>query len=189
MKGRLEPLQVNLLANTIRDLCQPRAEEPDALAEVMDKVPGYEPAVRLLVNFMINPNGDDPSAETMPAVDALETLGLERARNLAITFFALNYENPKSPVFDWTPLWRHQISVGIVMDFIYDALDLKRSGLEYAVGAFHDIGKMIMAEVFPFAYFTVMNTLHARTTLPCPLRTGNVRARSRRNRRKLAPGQ
>ena len=25
------------------------------------------------------------------------------------------------------------------------------------LGTFHDIGKMIMAEVFPFAYFTVMN--------------------------------
>jgi serine/threonine protein kinase len=157
MKGRLEPLQVCLLTNTIRDLCHPRPEEPEALAEVMDKVPGYEAAVRKLVNFMINPNGDYPSAETMEATEALETLGLERARNLAITFFAMNYENPKSPIFDWTPLWRHQIAVGVVLDFIYDALELKRSGLEYAVGTFHDIGKMIMAEVFPFAYFTVMN--------------------------------
>jgi hypothetical protein len=157
LKNRLEPLQVHVLVNTIRDLCHPRAEEPTALAEVMDKVPGYESAVRLLVNFMINPKGEDESAETMSAVDALETLGLERARNLAITFFALNYENPKSPTFDWLPLWRHQISVGVVMDFLYDALDLKRSGLEYATGTFHDIGKMILAELFPFAYFTAMN--------------------------------
>lgn len=157
MKGRMEPLQVMLLINTIRDLCHPRPEEPEALAEVMEKVPGFESAVRLLVNFMINPNGEDPSAETMPATEALETLGLERARNLAITFFALNYENPKSPTFNWTPLWRHQITVGVVLDFIYDALDLRRSGLEYAAGTFHDIGKMILAEVFPFAYFSVMN--------------------------------
>jgi serine/threonine protein kinase len=156
-KDRLEPLQVTLLTNTIRDLCEPRPEEPAALAEVMDKVPGYESSVRLLVNFMINPDGDNDSAESMPAVEALETLGLERARNLAITFFALNYENPKSPTFDWTPLWRHQISVGVIMDFLYDALDLKRSGLEYATGVFHDIGKMILAEVYPFAYFSVMN--------------------------------
>jgi serine/threonine protein kinase len=157
MKDRMEPLQIQILANTIRDLCEPRPEEPTALAEVMDKVPGYESSVRLLVDFMINPNGDDNSAESMSAVDALETLGLARARNLAITFFALNYENPKSPVFDWTPLWRHQISVGVVIDFLYDALDLKRSGLEYAAGTFHDIGKMALAEIFPFAYFTVMN--------------------------------
>jgi serine/threonine protein kinase len=157
MKDRIEPLQVHLLLNTIRDLCHPRPEEPAALAEVMDKVPGYEAAARLLVNFMINPEGEDESAETISAVDALEMLGLERARNLAITFFALNYENPKSTTFDWMPLWRHQISVGVVMDFMYDALDLKRTGVEYAAGAFHDIGKMILGELFPFAYFTTMN--------------------------------
>ena len=157
MKDRMEPLQVCLLLNTIRDLCHPRADEPAALAEVMDKVPGYETAVRLLVNFMINPAGADESAETMSAVDALETLGLERARNLAITFFALNYENPKSTTYDWMPLWRHSVSVGVVMDFLYDALDLKRSGFEYAAGTFHDIGKMILAELFPFAFFTTMN--------------------------------
>jgi len=157
MKDRQEPLQVYLLLNTIRDLCHPRVEEPAALAEVMDKVPGYESAVRLLVNFMINPKGEGESAQDMKPVDALETLGLERAHNLAITFFALNYEKPKSPTFDWTPLWRHQVSVGVVLDFLYDALDLKRCGFEYTAGTFHDIGKMILAELFPFAYFTAMN--------------------------------
>ena len=155
LKDRAEPLAVHVLVNTIRDLCHPRPEEPTALAEVMDKVPGYESAVRLLVKFMLGEEGEE--AERMSAAEAIETLGLERARNLAITFFMLNYENPKSAVFDWTPLWRHQIAVGIVLDFLYDALDLKRCGLEYAAGTFHDIGKMILAELFPFAYFTVMN--------------------------------
>jgi serine/threonine protein kinase len=157
MKDRMEPLQVAMLLNTIRDLCHPRAEEAASLVEVMDKVPGYEPAVRLLVNFMINPTGEDDSANKMSAIESLETLGLERARNLAITFFALNYENPKSLSFDWTPLWRHQISVGVVLDFIYDALDLKRTGTEYATGMFHDIGKMILSELYPFGYFNIMN--------------------------------
>jgi serine/threonine protein kinase len=156
LKDRTEPLQVHMLINTIRDLCEPRTEEPMALAEVMDKVPGYENAVRLLENFMMNPGTELPEKEVDP-IEALETLGLERARNLAITFFAYNYEKPASPTFDWTPLWRHQVSVGVVMDFLCDALDLKRTGLEYAVGTFHDIGKMILAEVFPFAYFSAMN--------------------------------
>jgi putative nucleotidyltransferase with HDIG domain len=161
MKDRIEPFQVHVLLNTIRDLCHPRTDDPAALAEVMDKVPGYEPAVRSLADFMMNPGGDGVSAEGMDPTDLLDTLGLERARNLAITFFALNYENPKSNTFDWLPLWRHQVSVGVIMDFLYDALDLKRSGLEYAAGTFHDIGKMILAELFPFAYFTTMNrSLH-----------------------------
>lgn len=158
MKNRLEPLQINQMLNTIRDLCHPRHEEPEALAEAMEKVPGYDPAVRTLVNFMVNPEEEADRAEHLSPVDALETLGMDRARNLALTFFALNYEcHPQSANFDWTPLWRHQISVGIVMDFLYDALNLKRSGLEYTTGLVHDIGKLILAELFPFAYFTTMN--------------------------------
>jgi serine/threonine protein kinase len=164
LKSRPDPLQVEQLVNTIRDLCHPRPEEPAALAEVMDKVPGFETATRLLAGFMIG-DEDAATAANMAPEEALETLGLERARNLAITFFALNYENPKSPTFDWTPLWRHQISVGVVTDFIYDALDLRRSGLEYVTGTFHDIGKMIFAELFPFAFFTVMNK-SMQATLP-----------------------
>ncbi|HEY0257975.1 MAG TPA: serine/threonine-protein kinase, partial [Candidatus Methylacidiphilales bacterium] len=85
MKDRMEPFQVHVLINTIQDLCNPRADEPTALAEVMDKVPGYETAVRLLVNFMVNPSGQDDTVKDMKPVQALETLGLERARDLAIT--------------------------------------------------------------------------------------------------------
>jgi len=157
MKSRVEPLQVNLLVNTIKDLSKPRAEDPAALTEAMEKVPGYGPAVCALVNFMVNPQADAELAENLKPVDVLQTLGLERARNLALTFFALNYESPRSSHFDWTPLWRHQLAVGVVIDFLYDALDLKRSGFEYVAGAFHDVGKLILAELFPFAYFSTMN--------------------------------
>ena len=36
-------------------------------------------------------------------------------------------------------------AIGVVMDFLYDALDLKRTDLEYVTGAFHDIGKFAIA--------------------------------------------
>ncbi|MCE0498407.1 MAG: protein kinase [Methylacidiphilales bacterium] len=157
LENRIEPLKVNALANTLRDLCHPRAEEPGALAEVMEKVPGYEPAVRLLADFMNNPQNESERAVNLPAAEVLETLGLERAHNLALTFFALNFEAPKLTQFDWTPLWRHQISVGIVIDFFYDALNLKRTGLEYVAGMSHDVGKLILAELFPYVYFTAIN--------------------------------
>ncbi len=157
MKDRIEPLQVASLTNTIRDLTRSHTEDPTSLAEVMEKVPGYGNAVWTLVNFMVNPQTDDERAENQNPIEVLQTLGLERARNLALTFFALNYECPHSTHFDWTPLWRHQMSVAIVMDFFYDALDLKRTDLEYVTGMFHDIGKLILAELYPFAYFTTMN--------------------------------
>ena len=156
LKNRLEPLKVNSLVSTIRDLCRPRAEQPEALVEAMEKVPGYDHAVRSLFDFMVNPETETDQAIHQPPVDLIETIGDVRAHNLALTFFALNYEWSPSPNFDWMPLWRHQISVGIVIDFLYDALNLKRCDLEYPAGAFHDIGKLILAELFPFAYFTTL---------------------------------
>lgn len=156
LKNRHEPLKVNSLVSTIRDLCHPRAEQPEALVEAMEKVPGYDHAIRSLFDFMVSPEQESEQAINQNPVDLIETIGDVRAHNLALTFFALNYEWAPSPNFDWIPLWRHQISVGIIIDFLHDALNLKRSGLEYPVGAFHDIGKLILAELFPFAYFTVM---------------------------------
>jgi serine/threonine protein kinase len=167
MKNRLEPLKVNALTGTIRDLCQPRAEDPASLAEAMERVPGYDHAVRALVDFMMGPPEDSETASRQDPAVVLETLGLERGRNLALTFFALNYEFPKSTQFDWTPFWRHQITVGIIIDFMYDALSLKRSGLEYVSGLVHDIGTLILAELFPFAYFTTLTrALQQELALP-----------------------
>ena len=108
------------LANTIaRIFATPRAEDPAALAEVMEKVPGYRAgrARSWSISWSTRRKKRD-GGQHEPAADVLETLGLERARNLALTFFALNYEfSPKSAHFDWTPLWRHQISVGVVHRF------------------------------------------------------------------------
>ena len=157
MKTRIEPLKVNALVGTIGDLCHPRAEESAALVEVMEKVPGYAPALHALFDFMVRPQQPSEAATEQPPADILETIGLERSRNLALTFFALNYEMPKAAQFDWKPLWRHQITVGVIIDFFYDVLSLKRTGLEYVAGAVHDIGKPILAELFPFGYFTILN--------------------------------
>ena len=164
MKTRIEPLKINALAGTIGELCHPRAESTAALAEVMEKVPGYRPAVHALFDFMVSPQAEGDAAARQQPAEILETIGLERAHNLALTFFAINYEMPKSAQFDWKPLWRHQVAVGVVIDFFYDVLHLKRNGLEYVGGFVHDLGKMILAELFPFAYFTALNRAFQEST-------------------------
>jgi hypothetical protein len=157
MEIRAEPLKVSGLVPIIKDICSPQPDDADALLETLERVPGYDPALRALADFMMNPQEGDERAATMRPIDILETVGLERSRHLALTFFAINYELPKYQNFDWIPLWRHQLACGVVIDFLYDALNLRRTGAEYAAGAFHDIGKLILAEVYPFAYFTTMN--------------------------------
>jgi hypothetical protein len=157
IKNRIEPLKLQGLTGTIAGLCRSQAEDPAALAEAMEKVPGFGPAVRALFDFMVSPQQESEKASHQEAAVIIETIGLERCHNLALTFFALNYDFPPAGQFDWTPLWRHQITVGVVIDFLYDVLNLKRSGIEYAAGLVHDLGKILLAELFPFAYFTVLN--------------------------------
>ncbi len=157
MESRPEPMKVEGLLPIIRDLCRPTTEDPEALEETLERVPGFDPALRALADFMMNPQEGDERAASLTPLDVIETVGLERTRNLALTFFALNFELPKHPNFDWTPLWRHQLACGVVLDFLYDALNLRRSGFEYVAGTFHDIGKLVLAELYPFAYFTTMN--------------------------------
>jgi hypothetical protein len=153
MKTRLEPLKVEALLTTLRDLCQPAIEDAAVLAQAMEQVPGYRAAVFALADFMEGRAGDESRSEEHDPLQAIETVGPGRARNLALTFFALNYEYPNPTHFDWKPLWQHQVAVGVVLDFLYDALSLRRSELEYVAGFTHDIGKLILAELFPFAYF------------------------------------
>ena len=157
MDMRVEPLKVAGLVPIIKDLCRTRDEDPATLVETLERVPGYDPALRALADFMMNPQEGDERAAAMLPLDVLDTVGIERSGHLALTFFALNYELPKFQNFDWTPLWRHQLACGVVMDFLCDALNLRRTGFEYVTGAFHDVGKLILAEIYPFAYFTTMN--------------------------------
>jgi serine/threonine protein kinase len=157
MLKRIEPMKLDRLVGTIRDLCRGRAEEPEALIETLEKVPGYDQAMRALADFMINPQEESERAANLEPIEVLETVGLQRSQDLALTFFALNYDFPKSQNFDWTPFWRHSLATGVIVDFFYDALNLRRSGLEYVAGAFHDIGKLVLAELYPFAYFSTMN--------------------------------
>ena len=157
MKTRLEPLKVDALVGTLGELCHEKAEDPASLGEALEKVPGYGVAANALYDFMTNPETEAETALQQPPVEVLETIGLVRGRYLALTFFALNYEIAAGNQFDWTPLWRHQLAVGVMIDFLHDALNLKRSGLEYVTGLAHDIGRLILAELFPFSYFTILN--------------------------------
>ena len=186
MTQRLEPLKVTHLVNTIRDLCKPKEEDPEALIETLQKVPGFDPAMRALTDFMVNPQDESERAAIMEPLEVLETVGLERARNLALTFFALNYEYPKVANFDWTPLWRHQIATGIVMDFFLRCVEpaAQRAGICHRHFPRH-------RQVDPGGTFS-LRLLHDDEPVAAGraafgrVRAGDFRDRSRGNRRAVA---
>ncbi len=155
-KNPQRPLMVDALQGTIAEIALDQEGDLADLSQAAEQIPGFREAAFQLAEFFGKMSGITPTDDAQ----ALEVLGLRRARALALTFFGLNFEM-KAPVsktatFDWKPVWQHQIACGLVIDLFYDALGLKRTGLEYAAGAFHDIGKCILGELYPYAYFTAL---------------------------------
>lgn len=150
---RAKPLGINQMARTIGDLCKPGSESTEDLVSAMGQVPGLDYACRALSHFM-SPTAEDVIPE---AAEVLDTIGPDRARNLALIFYSLNYEIKPHPQYEFFSLWRHQLAVGIIIDFMYDALDLKRTGIEFVTGAFHDVGKIVLAELYPQSYYYVLS--------------------------------
>ncbi len=144
------PLPVSKMAHSIESLCTPFKENPNDLVAAMKKVPGYHNALIALAKFMVHADTGSPP---LKPIDLLRTVGMERSRNLALMFYSLNFERGKHPQFKLLPIWRHQLAVALILDFMYDALDIKRSGLEFVVGAFHDVGKIVLAELYPESYY------------------------------------
>lgn len=148
LKKPLQPLSLDIIVHTIDELCHPAEGDIDDLLSAMQKLPGLRPSLLNVAKFLAGADAANVATDE----EVLETLGMTRARNLALVSFMLNYETKPAALFDWRPLWQHQASCGLMMEFIYDSLDLKRSGIEFALGVFHDIGKLVLAELFPYTY-------------------------------------
>lgn len=153
LKERKDPLRVDAMVGTLADLANAADGDPDDMLDAFEKLPGFWEAAYALAVFMEPPEKD----EELVAQDVLATLGLPRARQLALAYFALRFEWKESREFNWTPLWNHLLATGSIMDFMYDALDLKRSGLEFATGFMHGLGKLILSELFPYSYFRCLD--------------------------------
>lgn len=151
LKSRNEPLNIDPMVKTLQQLCHPGKGREEDICVAFEKVPNFHAAAYGLAKFMGSAEDHQLNDENV-----IETLGLVRCNTLALTYFAFHYEMRGSVNFDWYPLWNHQMAVGLVMDFMYDALNIRRTGLEFVTGLIHDIGKIILAELYPFGYFCAL---------------------------------
>lgn len=151
LDNRAEPLNVAPMIKTLHQLCHPGKGRFDDICTAFERVPNFRDAAYGLAKFMSSAEDHQLNNENV-----VETLGLVRANSLALTYFAFHYEMRGSVNFDWYPLWNHQLATGLVMDFMCDALNLRQTGMEYVCGLIHDIGKIILSELFPFGYFCAL---------------------------------
>ena len=138
-------LALNEMAPDLRAMQKGSGEDLRSLIEALLQVPSYKETLEVLSNFMANASDARPQGDA----EKIELVGLERSRNIALTSIALYRPWQGERPLNWHGLWQHQVYTGLLAEFIGDMLGLPSTGMEYVCGAVHDIGKLVLAELYP----------------------------------------
>jgi serine/threonine protein kinase len=138
-------LCLNEMAPDLRAMQKGSSEDLRSLIEALLLVPSYKETLEVLSTFMANASDARPQSDA----EKIELVGLERSRNIALTAISLYRPWQGERPLNWHGLWQHQIYTGLLAEFIVDMLGLPATGMEFLCGAVHDIGKLVLAELYP----------------------------------------
>ena len=142
---RWSVLCLNELAPDLRAMQKGTSEDLRSLIEALLLVPSYKETLEVLSTFMANASDARPQSDA----EKIELVGIERSRNIALMAIALYRPWQGERPFNFHGLWQHQIYTGLLSEFIGDMLGLPSTGMEFVCGVTHDIGKFVLAELYP----------------------------------------
>ncbi|PTY04105.1 hypothetical protein DB346_04755 [Verrucomicrobia bacterium LW23] len=141
-------LGLNLLLPEIAEMCQPHDGDLGDIVNTMARLPALKATIFELAEFFAAHQGEQAPDEAT----AVEIVGIGRCHNLGLLCLMLKKKWQPSKPFDWRCLWQHMVSTGLIVEMLYEKLGLTRTGLEFAAGSLHDIGKLLYSEMFPNTY-------------------------------------
>ena len=153
LSNSIQPLALASAVKTFLEISKGELGNAEDLVEASEKFQGFQYKLDQLSIFLKSELPTSPEARR----ECLDVIGHQKAQSLALLDFAVDHELAPSSYFHWTPLWQHQIAVAFIIEDIYDLLGFKKTGIEFATGLFHDLGKMILADLYPLAFFNLMN--------------------------------
>jgi putative nucleotidyltransferase with HDIG domain len=83
--------------------------------------------------------------------EAVFYLGIRQIRQLAMVTQIIEefHSTAQESLFPWPQFWRHSIATAVMTHEIVDALHTQDDEIDYVAGLVHDVGKIVMAAVFP----------------------------------------
>ena len=138
-------LCLNEIAPDLRAMQKGSTEDLRSLIEALLLVPSYKETLEVLSTFMANASDARPQGDA----EKIELVGIERSRNIALTAIALYRPWQGERPLNLHGLWQHQIYTGLLAEFIVDMLGLPATGMEFLCGVTHDIGKLVLFELYP----------------------------------------
>jgi serine/threonine protein kinase len=138
-------LCLNAMSADLLTMQKDSEEDLRSLIEALLMVPSYKETLEVLSSFMANASDARPQSDA----EKIELVGLERSRNIALMAISLYRPWQGERPLNLHGLWQHQIYTGLLAEFIADMLGLPVTGLEFLCGAVHDIGKLVLFELYP----------------------------------------
>jgi serine/threonine protein kinase len=138
-------MRLNAVVPELRAMQKDSSEDLRSLIQALLLVPSYKETLEVLSTFMANASDARPQSDA----EKIELVGMERSRNFAMLSIALFRPWQTERPLNWHSLWQHQAYTGLLAEFIVDMLGLPATGMEFLCGAVHDIGKLVLAELYP----------------------------------------
>jgi putative nucleotidyltransferase with HDIG domain len=148
------PTDSNIVGNVVRIIYNQKSSAND-LAEVILRDPPLTAKILKAANSAFY--GSAISIRTLRR--AVVTLGFETIKELvtAVTMSQFFFGSKQSGELDRLGLWVHSIGTAKAAQLICTRMGIGRPDVVYTVGLLHDIGKIVLALLFPEHYQKVIN--------------------------------
>jgi len=136
--------------------------DPRASANDLQRIISLDPVLTARVLKLINSAYYSPGVPITSLARAIVMLGLNTAKNLALSFAVIENlrSNGSFPVFSPDEFWTHSLCVGVIAKSLAASKGDTPQGLEafFVAGLLHDLGKIPLNRLFPDEYHRAWET-------------------------------
>lgn len=162
LKQLLSQFQLPSLASIANSLQQSISDEDFDINEIVRNIEA-DASLAAQVLKMANSAFMRGATEVESLHEAALQMGSRTLRQIIFSVRVINTANQLAPDFDWTHLWKHNFAVSVI------AVDLQtifgiESRLTSGIGLIHDIGKVILSDLFPGEYAAVVQRAYQFST-------------------------
>ncbi|MHC4872005.1 MAG: HDOD domain-containing protein [Planctomycetota bacterium] len=129
------------------------------LSQIILKDPSLTAKIMKLANSAYYRHGKH---EVNTVTDAIVIMGFEAIRNVVLGISVYNIMNKLPRVEGYKHIWSHSLSCAVCSQQLAELVKVQIPESIFVAGLLHDIGKLILAQVFPVNYSLVVDRLRAK---------------------------
>ncbi|MBN1547207.1 MAG: HDOD domain-containing protein [Syntrophaceae bacterium] len=164
---RIEQLKDLPTLPTILMECNQMLQNPETTASTLGDVIKTDQAISSKVLKLVNSAFYGLSGRVSTISQAIVVLGFNAVRNiiLSISVFEFLPRNADLKGFEIYKFWEHSIGCGVISKILGQKLGIEDPEEAFIAGLLHDVGKLVIARIFPEDFITILKITHSNKAL------------------------